>query len=359
MSRPAIAHIDLDNLRHNYRLLETRAGQAKVMAIVKANAYGHGLDLVAPALFTAGCRHFGVTDAAEGARLRTLLPDGTDHPAAIYLLSGIFDGEDVHLATENTLIPVIAEQAQVEYLQHAGFSDRVWIKVDTGMGRLGSHAPASLADSCHRHGIRVEGILSHLACADEPEHPLNAMQADQFLAALQTFPEGTRSSLLNSAGMLIRPDLAGDLVRPGIALYGAEPISDWPMSLKPVMRLTGQVMQVRQIPKGYSVSYGASFTAPDTMAVAVVCLGYADGLPRGLSNRGAGIHGEARLPIVGRVCMDYVILDARNAPSIRPGDTIEFWGESLPANEVADSLDTIAYTLFTGVGHRVARKVRA
>jgi alanine racemase len=359
MSRPAIAHINLDNLRHNYRLLETRAGGARVMSIVKADAYGHGLDLVAPTLFAAGCRHFGVTDAAEGARLRALLAHEADHPAAIYLLSGIFDGEDARLATGNALVPVLAEQAQTGYLQQAGFTDRVWIKVDTGMGRLGSHAPAALADSCYRHGMRVEGILSHLACADDPEHPLNAMQADQFLATLQTFPEGTRSSLLNSAGMLIRPDMAGDLVRPGIALYGAEPIPDWPMGLKPVMRLTGQVMQVRQIPKGHSVSYGASFTAPDTMPVAVVCLGYADGLPRGLSNRGTGMHGQARLPIIGRVCMDYVILDARNVPSIRPGDTIEFWGESLPANEVAASLDTIAYTLFTGVGHRVTRKVRA
>ncbi|HXH65362.1 MAG TPA: alanine racemase [Mariprofundaceae bacterium] len=354
MSRPAIAHIDLDNLRHNYRLLDERAGKASVMAIVKADAYGHGLDLVAPALFAAGCRHFGVTDATEGARLRALLPPGAE--AAIYPLSGIFDAEDAKLATENALIPVIAEPAQAGYLQQAGFADRVWIKVDTGMGRLGSHAPAGLAEACRRHGMRVEGILSHLACADEPEHPLNAMQADQFLTMLREFPEGTRGSLLNSAGMQIRPDMAADLVRPGIALYGAEPIPGWPMGLRPVMRLTGQVMQVREIPEGRSVSYGASFTAPETMPVAVVCLGYADGLPRGLSNRGAGIHGDARLPIVGRVCMDYVILDARNAPSIRPGDAVEFWGEALLANEVAASLDTIAYTLFTGVGHRVARK---
>lgn len=358
MSRPAIAYIDLDNLRHNYRLLAARAGNAKVMAVVKADAYGHGLDLVAPALFAAGCRHFGVTDAAEGTRLRTLLPNGADEPPSIYLLSGIFDGDDAHLAAEHALIPVIAEEAQAAYLQQAGFADRVWIKMDTGMGRLGSDAPTELAASCVRHGFRVEGIMSHLACADDPEHPLNAMQADQFLATLRTFPDGTRASLLNSAGMQIRPDMAGDLVRPGIALYGAEPIPGWPMGLKPVMHLTGRVMQVRQILKGASVSYGASFTARETMPAVVVCMGYADGLPRGLSNRGSGMHGQARLPIIGRVCMDHVVLDARNAPGIGIGDTVEFWGESLPANEVAASLDTIAYTLFTGVGHRVARKAR-
>jgi alanine racemase len=356
MSRPAIAHIDLDNLCHNYRLLGERAGTAGVMSVVKANAYGHGLDLVAPALFAAGCRHFGITDACEGARLRTLLPEDAD--AAIYLLSGIFDAEDARLAAENALTPVIVEEAQAGLLRQGGFSGRVWIKVDTGMGRLGSHSPADLADICRRYGIRVEGIMSHLACADDPEHPLNAVQADQFLAILDSFPSGTRASLLNSAGIQIRPDMAGDLVRPGIALYGAEPIPSWPIGLKPVMSLTGQVMQVREIAKGHSVSYGASFTAPDSMPVAVVCLGYADGLPRGLSNRGAGAHGKERLPIIGRVCMDHVILDARSAPTIMPGDTVEFWGESISANEVADSLDTISYTLFTGVGQRVARKVR-
>ncbi len=356
MSRPAIAHIDLDNLRHNYRLLDERAGTAAVMAVVKANAYGHGLDLVAPALFADGCRHFGVTDASEGTRLRSLLPEDAD--AAIYLLSGIFDAEDARLAAEHALVPVIAETLQAEHLRQAGFTGRIWIKVDTGMGRLGSRSPADLADICRRYGIRVEGIMSHLACADDPEHPLNAVQADQFQAILGSFPKGTQASLLNSAGIQIRPDMAGNLVRPGIALYGAEPIPGWPMGLKPVMRLTGQVMQLREIPKGSSVSYGASFIAPDAMPVAVVSMGYGDGLPRGLSNRGAGIHGDARLPIVGRVCMDYVILDARNAPSIRPGDTVEFWGEALLANEVADILDTIAYTLFAGVGQRVIRKVR-
>ncbi len=356
MSRPAIAHINLDNLRHNYRLLETRAGTAGVMAVIKADAYGHGLALVAPALFGQGCRHFGVTDAGEGARLRAILPDRHDKPTAIYLLSGIFDAEDARLATEHRLTPVIAEPDQVERLEKAGFSGAVWIKIDTGMGRLGSPAPLDLAESCRRRGMQVEGIVSHLACADEPEHPLNAMQAAQFTAVLRGFPAGTRASLLNSAGMLIRPDMAGDLVRPGIALYGAEPIPDRPMGLKPVMRLTGQVMQLHQLAKNSSVSYGASFVAPQDMPVAVVCMGYGDGLPRGLSNRGTGMLAGARLPIIGRVCMDYVMLDARTAPAIAPGDTVEFWGESLSANAVAESLDTIAYTLFTGVTHRVTRK---
>lgn len=355
MSRPATAHIDLGNLCHNYRLLDGHAGTAAVMAIVKDDAYGHGLDLVAPALFEQGCRHFGVTDATEGARLRSLLPGRDGTPPGIYLLSGIFDAEDAGLAVRHGLTPFIAEPAQAGRLEAAAFSGPVWIKIDTGMGRLGSPEPLELAEACRRAGMRVEGIASHLACADEEEHPLNTMQAERFAAVLHAFPAGTRGSLLNSAGMLTRPDMAGDLVRPGIALYGAEPVPGQPMGLKPVMRLTGQVMQVRHLAKHGSVSYGASFVAPEDMPVAVVCMGYGDGLPRALSNRGAGMLGDVRLPIIGRVCMDYVMLDARTAPTVAPGDTIEFWGPSLPANSVADSLDTIAYTLFTGVTQRVAR----
>lgn len=355
MSRPAIAHIDLDSLRHNYRLLERHAGTAALMAVIKADAYGHGLDLVAPTLFAQGCRHFGVTDASEGARLRSLLPDPSP---SIYLLSGIFDAEDAGLAARHGLTPFVAEPAQAERLEAAGFRGPVWIKIDTGMGRLGSPEPLELAGACRRAGMRVEGIASHLACADEEEHPLNTMQAERFTAVLRTFPAGTKGSLLNSAGMLTRPDMAGDLVRPGIALYGAEPVPGKAMGLKAVMRLTGQVMQVRRLAKHGSVSYGARFVAPEDMPVAVVCMGYGDGLPRALSNRGAGMLGDVRLPIIGRICMDYVMLDARAAPAIAPGDAIEFWGPSLPANTVAGTLDTIAYTLFTGVTQRVARVAR-
>lgn len=358
MSRPAIAYIDLDNLRHNYRLLDDRSGNAALMAIVKADAYGHGLDLVAPALFEIGCRNFGVTDAVEGTRLRKLLHEESTNLSAIYLLSGIFDQEDADLAKKYGLVPIIAEEIQANRLKKAGFTGSVWIKVDTGMGRLGSQSPSVLAGHCRQHDMTVEGILSHLACADNPEHPLNTVQANQFLSVLNSFPEGTKSSLLNSAGIQIRPDMAGDLVRPGIALYGAEPIpvKALELGLRPVMRLTGQVVQVRQLPKQATVSYGASFIALESMPVAVVSLGYADGLPRGLSNRGVGMHGNTQLPIIGRICMDYVMLDARQAPEIKIGDTIEFWGESLPVNEVAHILNTIAYTLFTGVGNRVRRR---
>ena len=352
MSRPAIAHINLDHLDYNFRRLHQFAGQADTMAVVKANAYGHGLNLVGPALFDSGCRHFGVTDAIEGCSLRQLVADESN--AEVTLLSGIFDGGDAELAVQYQLTPTITESSQLDLLHHADFRGLVWIKVDTGMNRLGSNQPASLLAQCKRYGIGVRGVMSHLACADTPEHPLNQQQAEQFANIRATFPSNLPASLLNSSGMISMPGHMLDVVRPGIALYGSEPIPDQPLGLKPVMQLTGAVMQIREIPAGEQVSYGASFRASKTMCIAVISLGYADGLPRGLSNRGHAFFAGQKLPIVGRVCMDYTMLDVTDV-EIHPGDAVEFWGEHILANDVARSLDTISYTLFTGIGARVQR----
>lgn len=349
--RPATALIDLANLVHNYRLLEGRAGGAKVMAVVKANAYGHGLELVAPALFEAGCRHFAVTDAAEGERARSLLPQAE----SIVLLSGIFDAADAAAAAASRLTPVIVDDRQAKLLAAASFSGSVWIKVNTGMQRLGAEDAAALMKQCRQEGIGLAGIMSHLACADAPEHPLNRVQSDEFSALHETLAPQAPASLLNSAGMVSLPDHTFDFVRPGIALYGVEPIAAEPLGLKPAMRFCGEVMQLHRVSAGCSISYGASFTAPDDMAVAVVSLGYGDGLPRLLSNRGHGSCRGTRLPIVGRVCMDFCLLDCTGT-DISAGDTIEFWGESIAAADVAEETGTIAYELFTGVTERVSRR---
>jgi len=352
MSRPAIAHINLDHLGYNFRLLQQLAGQANIMAVVKANAYGHGLDLIAPTLFDAGCRHFGVTDASEGSTLRQLIVNQGN--AEITLLSGIFDGDDAKLAIDHQLTPTITEPEQADTLYHAGFRGSVWLKVDTGMNRLGAVKPASLLASCKQFGIGVRGMMSHLACADTPEHPFNRQQIKNFTALRTVVPPNLPASLLNSAGMLSLPEQSLDIVRPGIALYGSEPIPDQPIGLKPVMQLTGAVMQIRQIPAGAQVSYGATFSAERAMRVAVISIGYADGLPRSLSSCGHAFFAGQKLAIVGRVCMDYTMLDVTDV-DIEPGDAVEFWGTNILANDVARSCDTISYTLFTGIGARVAR----
>jgi len=352
MPRPAIAHINLDNLVHNYTRLKQCAGQANIMAVVKANAYGHGLGLVALALFDAGCRNFGVTDATEGGILRQLLANKGD--AEIALLSGVFDAEDAKLAVDGQLTPTITEPGQLELLYQAGFDGAVWIKVDTGMNRLGSNEAVSLLSRCNKHGIGVRGIMSHLACADAPKHPLNQQQADHFLQLQNKLSPNLPASLLNSAGMVAMPQYCLDVVRPGIALYGSEPIADQPLGLKPVMTITGAVMQIREIPAGAQVSYGATFRADKAMRIAVVSIGYADGLPRALSNCGHAFFAGRKLAIVGRICMDYTMLDVTDV-AIQPGDAVEFWGENILANDVAASIHTISYTLFTGIGARVQR----
>ena len=349
--RPAIAYINLANLKHNFQLLENRSGNSEIMAVVKANAYGHGLDLIAPALFDAGCRHFAVTDAVEGEKARKLLPEAE----SIVLLSGIFDPGDAKLCSIHHLTPVTTHPYQIELLQKEKFRDSVWIKINTGMQRLGADDPKQLIELCRTQDIKLAGIMSHLACADTPEHPLNSAQADEFSTLCQQLDPRLPSSLLNSAGLVSLPDQTHDFIRPGIALYGAEPVPAEPLGLKPVMQLTGQVMHVRQISKGVSLSYGASFTAKNQMDVAVVSLGYGDGLPRHLSNQGFAFHGENSFPIVGRICMDFCLIDCTRQP-LKAGDTIEFWGEKQNANDTAHSIGTIAYELFTGIDQRVCRK---
>ncbi|MFQ5345629.1 MAG: alanine racemase [Mariprofundus sp.] len=351
MSRPAIAHIYPEHLRYNYSLLKQRAGEAEIMAIVKANAYGHGMELIAPVLFDEGCRNFGVTDATEGHQLRLLLKTGE---AEITLLSGIFDHCDATLASQNRLTPAITEATQIEQLQGAGFQGSVWLKIDTGMNRLGADDIHSMIRQCRKKNITIRGIMSHLACADMPEHPLNRQQANAFAAMTQEIAPDIPASLLNSAGMVCMPECSMDIVRPGIALYGSEPLADQPLGLKPVMQLTGAVMQIRKIPAGTTISYGATFRAGKAMRIAVVSMGYADGLPRALGNRGHAFFAGQKLAIVGRVCMDYTMLDVTGI-EIKQGDAVEFWGEHISANDVARCIDTISYTLFTGVGARVQR----
>lgn len=351
MSRPVVASVHLAHLRHNYRILKQLAASARLMAVIKADAYGHGLALVAPALFDAGCREFAVTDAEEGARLRRLLGKAAD----ITVLSGVFDDEDARLCADHHLQPVISTGAQLERLRRQGFGQRAWIKADSGMHRLGADDVPQLADALLAGGMQLAGVMSHLACADEPQHPLNQAQIDRFSEILRSVPKGTAASLLNSAGLAAIPRHAFDVVRPGIALYGVEPLRHKTLGLKPVMRLTGRVMQLLDVPKGDGISYGATFVAPRDMRLAIVALGYGDGLPRALSNYGEAVWRNHRLAIVGRVCMDYCLLDAGHH-AVAAGDEVEFWGGHLAATAVAERAGTIAYELFTRLPQRVPRR---
>ncbi|MBN4077165.1 alanine racemase [Mariprofundus ferrooxydans] len=362
-SRPAVARINLHHLRHNYAVLKQRSGSANIMAVVKANAYGHGMTEVARTLFDAGCQSFGVTDACEGFALRQTLPPQSNihksNTTDIILLSGLFNSDNAKLAVSAALTPVITTMQHIDWLQAAGFHRGVWIKIDSGMNRIGASDPPQLITRCKQAGINICGLMSHLACADEPDHPMNQRQLETFTQACDQTAIDLPRSLLNSAGIACMPEHAMQLVRPGIALYGIEPIPTMPMGLKPVMSLMGGIIQLSDIAAGDPVSYGASFLAPQAMRIATVGLGYADGVPRGLSNTGSVyIHGQT-CPIIGRVCMDYTMIDVSRfdhaQDKITLGESVEFWGEHISANTVAEQLHSISYTLFTGIGNRVQR----
>ncbi len=351
--RPASLTINLSHLAWNYRLLQQQAGKANIMAVVKANAYGHGLLPIAQALYQCGCRSFAVTDAQEGSSLRQVIaPD-----ANITLFSGIDNLDDAKVCVQQQLTPVCIHSAQLTMLQQAHFKDSVWLKVDTGMNRLGTDHLQALVQQVSQSSFQLAGIMSHLACADTPEHPLNLQQIKRF-KQIQQDTHAPAYSLLNSAGLIAFPDnMPTDVVRPGLALYGIEPIADQPLGLKPIAELSSQIMQIRNVKQGESVSYGGTWVAPYDMSIAVVALGYADGLPRLLSNQGHAWHPLGSLPIVGRVCMDYCMLAVADA-NIKQGDKVVFFGSDNnqpKANQVAAQCQTIAYELFTHLGERLHR----
>ena len=358
MSRPVIARMCGEALVHNYTVVKAMAGEAAVMAVVKADGYGHGMIATATRLWDAGCRSFAVTDADEGVALRLALQEHGDDDAPlaeITLLSGVFDDADASAIVAHKLVPVIHDKEEVARLRRARFNGRLWLKMETGMNRLGADQARQLLDRCFRCRWPVAGLMSHLACADIADHPLNQQQEDRLRSYLNLMGPGLSGSLLNSAGLITMPQAALDVVRPGIALYGAQPVTETPCDLRPVMSLEAEVMQVHRVDAGATISYGGECIAKQPMRVAVVAAGYGDGVPRSLGSCGGEVVCKGdRLPIVGRVCMDYTIIDI-SGYTIKAGDRVQFWGDALPVDEVATRCDTISYALFTGVNARVPR----
>lgn len=336
--------IDLGALAANYQLFRRAAPEA-VAGVVKANGYGLGADRVADALWQAGCRDFFVATAVEGRDLREALPG-----ARIFVFEGALADSTATLLDGN-LIPVLNHPAQADLWRRAGGARPVAVHVDTGMHRLGF--PDSVqADELD--GLDIVLLVTHLACADDPGHPMNQRQLDAFAAVRQRLP-GVPVSVGNSAGTLAGAPFAGDLARPGIGLYGGNPYLQADSPVQPVVTLEGQVLQLRQVAAGDSIGYGATFTAARPMEVAVVGLGYGDGLPRLLSNRGmAALRGQRR-PIVGRVSMDLTAVDVTGLGT-QTGDWVEFIGRTVSVDEVAGWAQTIPYEVLTGLGQRPARE---
>lgn len=346
----AVLTVDLDALAANYATLRGLASGAEVAPVVKADGYGLGAPPVARRLAAEGARTFYVARVAEGEALRAALPQGD-----IRVLDGCPEDAAARLQA-GRLQPVLSSLDQVEAWRAAGGGDAV-LHVDTGMNRLGltpEEADALAASRDRLRGVEVAAVLSHLACAEEAAHPMNPRQRDRLADAAALFP-GARRSLANSAGVLLGADYAFDEVRPGIALYGGGPRGAPDPRFRAVATLTAPVLQVRTVRPGEGVGYGASFTARETMRVAVVAAGYADGVLRA---GGGGLYGfcdGVRLPVLGRISMDLMTLDARDAPGLKPGDPVQLLGPDVPVDAVAAACGTIAYEVLTRLAPRLAR----
>ncbi|MSO71599.1 MAG: alanine racemase [Alphaproteobacteria bacterium] len=345
--------IDRAALADNYRALAAQAAPAETAAVVKADGYGLGIAEVAPVLWRAGCRTFFVALAEEGAALRKLL-----RTARIFVLSGPLPGS-VAALRQHELMPVLNELEQIAAWRATGAPAA--LHVDTGMSRLGLDVSAQallLAEPARADNLKIALVMSHLACSEEAGHTMNAEQLARFQAVRERLaPVIGRppASLANSCGIILGRDYALDMVRAGIALYGSEPSGAVPGRFRAVARLFGRVVQLRDVDPGTSVGYGATHRVAVAARLATVAIGYADGYPRSLSNRGIGFFGETPLPLVGRVSMDLTIFDASAAPKLRPGDWIELIGDHLPVDAVAARAGTISYEVLTRLGSRLAR----
>lgn len=355
--RVAQAVIDLPALRHNLQRARAAAPDTRVLAAIKADGYGHGQVAVARNL-ADGADALGVACLKEALALREA---GID--TAIVLLEGFFHPDELPAIVEHGLEMVVHHPFQLEALDglRPGRPIPVWLKVDTGMHRLG-FPPAQAARVWQWLGERPAvvapvGLLTHLANADERDDPTTGAQLARFDAALAGCP-GAQRSIANSAGVLGWPESHADWVRPGIMLYGCSPFPGRigpDEALRPVMTLRSALMAVNRLEAGDRVGYGGTWTAPEPMPVGVVAVGYGDGYPRHAPNGTPVLVNGRRVPLVGRVSMDMVTVDLRGQPDARVGDPVVLWGEGLPVEEVAGAAGTISYELICGVTQRVER----
>jgi alanine racemase len=352
MTRPARACIDLHALRHNFQRVRLAAGGSRIMAIIKANAYGHGMLPVAQALPAADA--FGVASPEEGIALREA---GFDR--RIILLEGLFTPDDIALVDGYRLDVVVHHVSQLDMLEEAGLRRPldVWLKLDTGMNRLGFDADAAAHIVARLQALeQVASVryMTHFACADEVDNEATAIQAERFNRALDSL-EGERS-LANSAAILAWPDTHADWVRPGIMLYGATPLAGQgaeALGLQPVMTLKSRLIAVNACRAGDRVGYGADWRCPEDMPVGVAAIGYGDGYPRHAGNGTPVLANGRRAALIGRVSMDMICIDLRGHDSPSVGDEVVLWGDGLPVEEIAAAAGTISYELLCGVSHRV------
>ena len=362
-SDTAILTIDLDALTANYRRLRDLASPAECAAVVKADAYGLGMALAAPALARAGCKTFFVATLGEARALRALLPD-----PVIYVFAGLMPATaEIYRAYD--LRPVLNSAEEIaewaSFCAARGEKLACAVHIDSGMNRLGLSAEEVDRVAGARElwqAMTLSLVMSHLACADEPRHPKSETQRQSFDRLRAKLPTAL-ASLANSAGILLGRAYAYDLVRPGIALYGGKPAREGDNPFQPVVHLKGRILQVRKVGAGETVGYGATHTLKRPSRVAIVSVGYADGFFRSLSHKegqeGFVVYlGAHAAPILGRVSMDLITVDVTAVPEdiSRRGAWVELIGPNVPAQTLAHHAGTIDYEVLTNLGRRAFRR---
>ncbi|PCJ30375.1 MAG: alanine racemase [Alphaproteobacteria bacterium] len=349
--------INLGTLIRNYKSCIQIAGGTECAGMVKADAYGMGITHVAPALFhKANCRIFFVANLAEAIKLRGILPD-----TVIYVLNGVFSGH-VDYFIKNNLRPVLNDLTQTALWQAVSPENRpaCAIHFDTGINRLGlspKETAQFINDVGARKGLDISLIMSHLACSDDPENPMNAQQLADFKAITSNFPD-IPASLANSGGILLGPDYYFDLVRPGILMYGGNPSKGaMPKNIKVPFQILGKILQIRSVDADQSVGYGATWTAKQPRHIATINIGYGDGYPQMFNNCGWVCIKGMKVPVVGRVSMDMITVDVTgvNLQKIGPECDVELLGPHITL-EMASEVSTLSqYEILTGVRERYQR----
>ena len=348
--------INIDSIIHNYQLINNKVGNTECAAVLKADAYGMGASVIAKALDKAGCSTFFVATIDEGIELRACF---SKNEKQIAVLSGLLEGsEDIFYS--NKLTPVLNDTEQIKkwaiYNKQKKISAPSILHVDTGMNRLGltiNELYDIIKNPTELKELHVEWIMSHLACGDQPRDIMNEKQLSVFLNAKKEFPN-VKASLANSAGVFLGQSYHLDMVRPGIALYGSGSGSIPSKPLKQVIKLYSRILQIRTLSTGASVGYGASYRVSEATRVATVGLGYADGYLRSLSNCSWVFFNGLRLPVIGRISMDYITIDITQIASekIKTGDFIEIIGDKFTLDDLATVANTVPHELLTRLGTR-------
>ncbi|WP_407965098.1 alanine racemase [Bartonella sp. C271] len=354
----AVATINISAIIANYKTLVQRVAPIECSAVVKADAYGLGAEKIAPALYQAGCRTFFIAHLKEALQLKAILPQNI----TLVLLNGIPPTAE-ELITKAGIVPVLNSRHEIEtwqmHCQKNGKKFPAIIQIDTNMNRLGldqEELKWLIQNPTLFERADIKYIISHLANGDDITHASNCAQKNAMKTALAQLP-ACKASLANSGGIFLGPDFYFDLVRPGIALYGIDPHKKHPTSLKSVLELKAQVIQSRYTEAGTPVGYGGSFITQKPSILTTISIGYADGWLRNLSNKGSVYFKRHKLPIIGQISMDSIIVDATNLKHEKPkrGDWVELIGRHQTIENVAADAGTIPYEILTSLGSRYKR----